>query len=92
MVLNYNELIAIDATIFYRKSPNDEKWITTSDIIYKIKDDMNNNNYVDALANTYEIIYHVRCNLFHGDKSNDDKKDIEVISLCWSVMNNSFPS
>ena len=87
-----NDLIDIDANIFYRISPHDEKWITTSDIIDEIKYDIKRNNNIDALANTYEIIYRVRCNLFHGDKSNDDERDIEVISLCWRVMNNSFPS
>ncbi|OYU82543.1 MAG: hypothetical protein CFE24_15060 [Flavobacterium sp. BFFFF2] len=39
-----------------------------------------------TISNTIDILYRVRCNLFHGNKDINDKRDIEVISVALPVL------
>jgi hypothetical protein len=39
-----------------------------------------------TISNTFDILYRVRCNLFHGNKDINDKRDIEVVSAALPVL------
>ena len=43
--------------------------------------------YDGTFESLIEVIYQVRCNLFHGRKDiNEDKKDIEAVSLAYQIL------
>lgn len=43
--------------------------------------------YDGTFESLIEVIYQVRCNLFHGRKDIDeDKKDIELVSLAYRIL------
>ncbi len=85
-------LIRLNAPIYYRQYPYEDNWVSTEDIVSQIHEDIRQNKNSEALIKTYEILYHVRCNLFHGDKSDDNQRDAEFVALCWEVMKNSYPA
>jgi hypothetical protein len=81
----------VGAGIWYRKSATADDWVSAETIRKGIRQSFVEKKNVEALIKTYEIIYHVRCNLFHGDKSDDNQKDLDVVNLCWDVMKHSYP-
>lgn len=85
-------LIELNAPIYYRQYPYENNWISTENIVHEIHEDIRQNKNVEALVKTYELLYRVRCNLFHGDKSDDNQRDTAVVALCWEVMKNSYPT
>ncbi len=85
-------LIGLDAPIHYRQYTYKDNWMSTENLVSEIHENIRRNMNVEALVKTYEILYHVRCNLFHGDKSDDDRRDADVVALCWEVMKNSYPA
>ena len=43
--------------------------------------------YDGTFESLIEVIYQVRCNLFHGRKDiNKDKKDIELVKLAYRIL------
>ncbi len=80
----------VGADIWYRESYTNN-WFSTHAIRESIQQALKENKNKEALVKTYEIIYHVRCNLFHGDKSDDNTRDLNVVNLCWEVMRYSYP-
>ena len=43
--------------------------------------------YDGSFESLIEVIYQVRCNLFHGRKNiEEDKKDIELVSLAYRIL------
>ncbi len=40
---------------------------------------------VDDMTNVIEAIYRIRCNLFHGGKSQNDSRDIKLVK-CASII------
>jgi len=43
--------------------------------------------YDETFESLIELIYQVRCNLFHGRKDiADDEKDIEAVSLAYQIL------
>ncbi|NQT24655.1 hypothetical protein HQ585_04810 [candidate division KSB1 bacterium] len=70
----------------FRDCLEDLKKLTVVDMRFK-----NNREDIDRYDGTYEslieVIYQVRCNLFHGRKDIDeDKKDIELVSLAYRIL------
>lgn len=50
-------------------------------------DDYNStDNYLDKLRALFTIIYQVRCNLEHGQKSPTRQRDIQLCSSCWPLV------
>lgn len=44
-------------------------------------------NYDGSFESLLEVIYQVRCNLFHGRKDvDDDRKDYELVSLSYNIL------
>lgn len=49
--------------------------------------------YDGSFDSLIEVLYRVRCNLFHGRKDvNEDKKDIELVSLAYRILLPLFKS
>jgi len=49
--------------------------------------------YDGTFVSLIEVIYQIRCNLFHGRKNIDeDKKDIELVSLAYRILLPLFKS
>lgn len=43
--------------------------------------------YDGSFQSLLEVIYQVRCNLFHGRKDvDDDRKDFELVSLSYNIL------
>jgi len=43
--------------------------------------------YDGSFKSLLEVIYQVRCNLFHGRKDvDDDRKDFELVSLAYNIL------
>lgn len=43
--------------------------------------------YDGSFQSLFEVIYQVRCNLFHGRKDvDDDRKDFELVSLSYNIL------
>lgn len=43
--------------------------------------------YDGSFESLIEVLYQVRCNLFHGRKNiNEDKKDIKLVSLAYRIL------
>jgi hypothetical protein len=39
-----------------------------------------------TISNIFDLLYRVRCNLFHGNKDTNNKRDIEVMSAALPVL------
>ncbi len=79
--------------ISYRDSPVGYNWISTYSQINSVQSALKKNtNTLDILIPMSKIIYAVRCNLFHGEKNEENARDIEVVKLSWIVMKNFYPN
>ncbi len=45
---------------------------------------------VDSLFELMQIIYQIRCNLFHGKKSMDDPHDLELVQLAYRILSRIY--
>lgn len=57
---------------------HDEQQIPKPDSTFKI----NNPTFKDISG----VLYQIRCNLIHGNKSDSDKRDVEVVSAALPVL------
>lgn len=39
-----------------------------------------------TISNIFDLLYRVRCNLFHGNKDTNNKRDIDVVSAALPVL------
>ncbi|MBI3040993.1 MAG: hypothetical protein HYY80_05035, partial [Chloroflexi bacterium] len=59
---------------------------TVTDMRYP-NDSCRSKGYGGNLASLMDVIYQVRCNLFHGRKDVEgDQKDIELVSLSYQIL------
>jgi len=51
-----------------------------------INDESKNKRYDGTFESLIETIYQIRCNLFHGRKDAEDKKDTELARLSYRIL------
>lgn len=79
-----------DEIVFFTRLPPADTRKQLADPLYRqgSQDDLNivndlNQNASERLASLISVLYQVRCNLMHGDKDPDSKRDREVVK--WSL-------
>jgi hypothetical protein len=66
----------------------DDRFIDSREYYENAKHFNDLNNFDQLL----EIIYQVRCNLFHGRKNIDEKRDQKLVELCFKILHDLFCS
>lgn len=52
-----------------------------------VNDESRVRKYDDTFESLIEVIYQIRCNLFHGRKNiSEDKKDFELVCLAYAIL------
>jgi hypothetical protein len=75
----------------FRKDLNRLAVFRVYDMRYPMRTDKTKNiTNTENFGEVLEVIYQVRCNLFHGKKSMDDPHDKELVELSYRILTNLF--
>ena len=45
---------------------------------------------IENLGEVLEVIYQIRCNLFHGAKDLEDERDHDLVKLAYDILTELF--